>query len=139
MAENKIVQFQRNRESAAAMDWQAVADPIARVILTARHLGRDGALATRPLLLLGEMARDAESALALNRQILKTGYTAALDDGIERLGRRMAGTATLLDGYVHADYVAFMRVACVDLQAAVAARRTGRLGAEGLLRRSGSQ
>ena len=136
---DKIVAFRRNRESAAALDWQAVADPIARLILTADHLRRMTALPDAPLITLGEVADYARNALVLNQQVLKTGWTPAIDDGIERLARDLARRVGRLDGYVHAEYVAFMQLACEDLLAAVVARRAGRLGAEGLLRRRGSQ
>ncbi len=108
-----IVKFRQ--ETAAAEDWRRVASPIAELLLTADHVRTDSTLAT--------ISNHASNAGRLNQQVLTTGYSTAIDDGIAALASRILAIVPDLAGYVHADFVRFMAASCDNLQRACAQRR----------------
>jgi len=110
------------QETAAAEDWRAVASPIAELLLTADHVRTDST-PDHVLLTLATISNHASNAHRLNQQVLTTGYSVAIDDGIAALASRILAVVPDLAGSVHADFVRFMAASCDSLQRACARRR----------------
>jgi hypothetical protein len=115
-----IVKFRQ--ETAAAEDWRRVASPIAELLLTADHVRTDST-PDHVLITLATISNHASNAGRLNQQVLTTGYSTAIDDGIAALASRILAIVPDLAGYVHADFVRFMAASCDNLQRACAQRR----------------
>jgi hypothetical protein len=115
-----IVKFRP--ETAAAEDWRQVASPIAELLLTADHVRTDSA-PDHVLLTLATISNHASNAHRLNQQVLTTGYSVAIDDGIAALALRILAVLPNLAGFVHADFVRFMAASCDSLQRACVRRR----------------
>ena len=115
-----IVKFRQ--ETAAAEDWRQVASPIAELLLTADHVRTDST-PDQVLLTLATISNHASNAHRLNQQVLTTGYSTVIDDGIAAIASRILAVVPDLAGYVHADFVRFMAASCDSLQRACARRR----------------
>ena len=109
-------------ETAAAEDWRQVASPINELLLTADHVRTDSA-PDHVLLTLATISNHASNAHRLNQQVLTTGYSVAIDDGIAALASLILDVVPDLSGYIHSDFVYFMAASCQTLQKACARRR----------------
>ena len=121
----KVITFRHNAETAAADDWIAVGTPLVELIETTKHLCTDATPDT-VLLTLAAIANHAGNAMTLNKQVLKTGYSATIDDSIASLANRIVSAVPELVGYVHIDYVRFMLASCDALLLACSRRREAR-------------
>lgn len=113
-----------NKETAAASDWQAVTLPVATVLAAAIHLTTYASiLPDRAILALGDLARNAESWLGIQRSVVLKGYSPANDDGLEALHGKMLGSLSALQYDIHPDFWSMMNEACQELKEAISERR----------------